>query len=420
VPRLFVDVRPLRVNRAFRWLFAGQFVSLLGSSLTTVAVPYQVYLETHSSLWVGLASLIQLPLLITGSLWGGALGDRGNRRTLLVASAVALSALSAGLALNAGAGHHRLWLLVVLAAASAGAGGFGASVRGAVIPMLVAEDHLVAAYALNQVIFNVSMAVGPALAGLLLAGVGLSSCYAIDASTYVVLAVSTLALPALRAVATGAPTRLLRAIAEGFSYVRRHAVAQAVYLVDLNAMVFGLPRALFPAVALTLYHGGPRLLGLLYAAPGVGAVVMALLTGWVARVRRQGRLVVLVVVAWGAAMALFGLIHVVAIGLVCLGVAGATDVVSAILRNTILQRAITDEYRGRISAIQVVVVTGGPRLGDMESGAVASLTSTEISIVSGGVACVLGALALVRWRPGFWRVDALSAESPTGSDADPA
>jgi MFS family permease len=415
-----VDVRPLRVNRAFRWLFTGQFVSLLGSSHTTVAVPYQVYLETHSSLWVGLASLIQLPFLITGSLWGGALGDRGNRRTLLVVSALALSALSAGLALNASAGHHRLWLLVTLAAVSAGAGGFGASVRGAVIPMLVAEDQLVAAYALNQVIFNLSMALGPALAGLLLASVGLSSCYVIDATTYLVLAVSTLALPALRAIATGAPTRLVHAIVEGFRYVRRHAVAQAVYLVDLNAMVFGLPRALFPAVALTLYHGGPRLLGLLYAAPGAGAVVMALLTGWVARVRRQGRLVVLVVVAWGTTMVLFGLIHVVAIGLVCLAVAGAVDVVSAILRNTILQRAITDEYRGRVSAIQVVVVTGGPRLGDMESGAVASLTSTEFSIVSGGVACIVGALALIRWRPSFWHVNALSAESPNGNSADPS
>ncbi len=185
-------------------------------------------------------------------------------------------------------------------------------------------------------------------------------------------------------------------------------------------MIFGLPRALFPAVALTLYHGGPRLLGLLYSAPGVGAVVMALLTGWVARVRRQGRLVVLVVAAWGAAMALFGLVHVIAVGLVCLAVAGATDVVSAILRNTILQRAITDDYRGRISSIQQLVVTGGPRLGDLESGAVASLTSVEFSIVSGGVACILGAFALIRWRPSFWRIDTLSPESPPETGGAPA
>ncbi len=415
-----MDVRPLRVNRAFRWLFVGQFVSLLGSNLTIVAVPYQVYRETHSSLWVGLASVIQLPFLIAGSLWGGALGDRGDRRVLLVVSTMMMSALSGGLAFNAATHHAHLAIVVLLAAGSAGAGGFAGSVRTAVIPLIVAEDQLVAAYSLNQVIFNVGMALGPALAGVLLAGVGLAWCYGIDAVTYVVLTLSTLVLPVMRATRPEAPTALWRAITDGFGYVRRHALAQAVYLVDLNAMVFGLPRALFPAVALTLDHGGPRLLGLLYAAPGVGAVVMALLTGWVARVRRQGRLVVLVVIAWGAAMALFGLVHVIAIGLVCLAVAGAADVVSTILRNTILQRAITDEYRGRVSSIQQIVVTGGPRLGDMESGAVASLTSVEFSIVSGGIACVVGALALIRWRPGFWRTDLLSPESPTANGDDPA
>jgi MFS family permease len=198
---------------------------------------------------------------------------------------------------------------------------------------------------------------------------------------------------------------LLHSIADGFRYVRSHATAQAIYLVDLNAMVFGLPRALFPAVALTLYHGGPRLLGLLYAAPGAGAIVMAVMAGWLARVHRQGRLVVLAVVAWGGAMVVFGLVHVVWVGLACLVVAGATDVISSVLRNTMLQNAITEEFRGRIWSIQMAVVTGGPRLGDFESGLVASLTSTEFSIVSGGVACIIGALSLIRWRPSFWSDD---------------
>lgn len=402
-----MDVSPLRVNRPFRWLFGGQFVSLLGSNLTLVAVPYQIYRETHSSLWVGLASLIQLPFLVAGSLYGGALGDRGDRRRLLVGAALVLGAASAGLALNAATPGSRLAAVVLLAAASAGAAGFGGSVRTAVIPQIVGDGQLVAAYSLNQLTFNLATALGPALAGLLLASIGLTWCYGIDALTYVLLALATLALPALRG-APGGRARLWRAIADGFAYVRRHATAQAVYLVDLNAMVFGLPRALFPAVALTLDHGGPRLLGLLYAAPGIGAVAMAVVTGWIERVRRQGRLVVLVVMLWGAAMTLFGAVHAVAVGLVCLAVAGAADVVSTILRNTILQRAITDEYRGRVSAIQQVVVTGGPRLGDLEAGAVASLTTTEFSIVSGGVACVLGALALVRWRPGFWRATDVS------------
>jgi MFS family permease len=177
--------------------------------------------------------------------------------------------------------------------------------------------------------------------------------------------------------------------------------------VDLNAMVFGLPRALFPAVALTLYHGGPRTLGLLYAAPGAGAVIMAVMTGWITRVHRRGRLVAIVVIAWGAAMTLFGTVHVIWIGLGCLAVAGAMDVISDVLRNTILQTAITNEFRSRISSIQMAVVTGGPRLGDVESGVVANFTSTEFSIVSGGVACIVGVFLLIRWRPTFWTSDRL-------------
>ena len=195
---------------------------------------------------------------------------------------------------------------------------------------------------------------------------------------------------------------VLDAIRNGFTYVRRHVVAPVVYLADLNAMVFALPRALFPAVALTIYHAGPRTLGLLYAAPGAGALVMALVTGWIARVRRRGRLVVLCVALWGAAMAVFGLVHVVWVGLAYLVFAGAMDGISTVLRNTILQMAITDEFRSRVSSIQMAVVTGGPRLGDLESGAVASLTSTSFSIASGGIACIVGVFALARWRPAFW------------------
>jgi len=401
--RLFVDLRPLRRNRDFSLLFYGQLVSLLGSNLTLVAVPYQVYVETHSSLWVGLASLIQLPFLIAGALWGGVMGDRMNRRTLLVVNSLVLALLSAGLALNAQWHHSHLVVLISLAALAAGFAGFGGPIRSAAIPKLVPSDQLVAAYSLNQVIYNIASVAGPGLAGLLLAGIGLSACYWFDALTFALLVLFTWFMSSMVPSGQHTGVKMLRAMGDGWRYVRSHATAQAVYLVDLNAMVFGLPRALFPAVALTLYHGGPRTLGLLYAAPGGGALVMAVLTGWLERVRRQGRLVVLVVMAWGGAITVFGLVHVVWVGLSCLAIAGATDVISTILRNTILQNAITDEYRSRISSIQMAVVTGGPRLGDFESGLVAGLTTTEFSIVSGGIACVAGALVLVRWRPTFWR-----------------
>ena len=406
MPRLLVDVRPLRENRNFRLLFTGQLVSLLGSNLTLVAIPFEVYQKTHSSLWVGLASLFQLPCLIAGALWGGAMGDRFDKRTLLVLGSLCSAVLSAALALNAFWLHGNILLLMVLAAFSAGAGGFTGPIRSAAIPKMVGGEQLIAAYSLNQIVMNLGPFIGAALAGELIADVGISSCYAIDAFTFIVLALFTCFMSAMKPSGQHTGVAMMRAIFDGFRYVRSNALAQAVYLVDLNAMVFGLPRALFPAMALTVYHGGPRTFGLLSAAPGAGALVMAVLTGWIDRVHRQVRLIALVVIGWGAAMTLLGIVHVLWFGLLCLAVAGATDVISTILRNTVLQNAITDEFRSRISSVQMAVVTGGPRLGDAEAGVVASLTSTEISIVSGGIACIVGVLLLLRWRPSFWNHEA--------------
>jgi len=260
----------------------------------------------------------------------------------------------------------------------------------------------VSAYSLYQIVVNISIVAGPSLAGVLLASVSLSSCYLVDALTFLILAGATLLMSPLSSPGTGDARALFRAIFEGFGYVRRHAVAQAVYLADLNANVFGLPRALFPAMALTVYHGGPRTLGLLYAAPGIGALVLATFAGWINHVTRRGRMVLLVIVVWGVAMTSFGIVHLLWFGVIVLAIAGAMDMVSAVLRSTILQLAITDEFRSRISAIQMAVVTGGPRLGDAESGVVAGFTSTEFSIVSGGLACIVG-VALLAWRRrSFW------------------
>lgn len=403
MPRLLVDVTPLRTSKDFRLLFVGQLVSLLGSNLTLVAVAYQVYQVTNSSLWVGVVSFIQLPLLITGALWGGALGDRFDRRTLLIASTLLLAVISFALGANALLAHPNFAVLVTLPALAAGLAGLSGPLRTAVIPTLVKPEELVAAYSLNQIIVNTATVVGPGLAGVIIALTGVSWCFLIDGITFFALVVATFFMSAMKPVAAHSTVKTFRAIAEGFRYVRQHAVVQAVYLVDLNAMVFGLPRALFPAVTKHIYHGGPEILGLLYAAPGAGALIMAIFTGWMDQVRRRGRLVILVVLTWGVVMALFGLVHLLWVGLACLAVAGAMDVISTVLRNTILQTSITDEYRSRLSSIQMAVVTGGPRLGDLESGVVANFTSTEFSIVTGGVMCVLGVLALIRWRPSFWR-----------------
>jgi MFS family permease len=403
VPRLLVDWSPFRENRNFRLLVVGQLFSLLGSNVTMVAVPYQVYRQTHSSLWVGLASLIQLPLLILGSLWGGAYGDRFDRRRLLVIGSFLAAVTSGALALNAALSRHDLTVVLLLAALAAGAAGFSGPVRQAALPTMLREEQLVSAYSLYQIVVNISIVAGPSLAGILLASVSLSSCYLVDALTFVVLAVATMFMSPLASPRSNDATALFGAIGQGFAYVRRHAVAQAVYLADLNANVFGLPRALFPAMAFTVYHGGPRTLGLLYAAPGIGALVLATFAGWINHVRRRGATVLTVITVWGIAMTAFSLVHRLWFGVVVLAIAGAMDMVSAVLRSTILQLAITDDFRSRISSIQMAVVTGGPRLGDTESGVVAGFTSTEFSIISGGIACVVG-VALLAWRrPTFWR-----------------
>lgn len=403
MPRLLVDWSPLKQNRNFRLLVIGQLFSLLGSNVTMVAVPYQVYRETGSSLWVGLASLIQLPFLIAGSLWGGAYGDRYDRRQLLIVGSVISALASAALALNAALVHRDLAALLIIAAFAAATSGFSGPVRQAAMPTMLREDQLVSAYSLYQIVVNISVVAGPSLAGLLLASVSLSSCYIVDAVTFLVLAAATLFMSPLSSPRTVDAQKLFSAISDGFRYVRRHAVAQAVYFADLNANVFGLPRALFPAMALTVYHGGPRTLGLLYAAPGIGALVLATFAGWINHVQRRGRTVLMVIVIWGVAMTAFGIVHLLWFGVIILALAGGMDMVSAVLRSTILQLAITDEFRSRISAIQMAVVTGGPRLGDAESGVVAGVTSTEFSIVSGGLACIAG-VGLLAWRRrDFWR-----------------
>jgi MFS family permease len=247
MPRLLVDWSPFQHNRNFRFLVMGQLFSLLGSNITMVAVPYQVYRQSHSSLWVGLASLIQLPFLIAGSLWGGAYGDRYDRRHLLIIGSLLAAVASGALALNATLSHHGLVAVLALAALAVATAGFSGPIRQAAMPTMLRADQLVSAYSLYQIVVNISIVAGPSLAGILLAAVSLSSCYLADAITFVVLAGTTMGMSPLSTPRPDTAAALWRSIAGGFRYVRGHAVAQAVYLADLNANVFGLPRALFPA-----------------------------------------------------------------------------------------------------------------------------------------------------------------------------
>ena len=412
--QLAIDLTPLRRSRDLRRIVAGQLLSTLGGQLTGVAVPFQVYALTRSSLDVGLVALAQVIPLMAGGLLGGALADAVDRRRLLLVAQAATALCSVGLALNADAGTA-LWPLFVVPAVAAGCAAATESGLSAMLPNLVRRSEVAAANAMFQALFQLAIVVGPALAGLLLAGAGVRFVYWIDAATMAAaIGVTFLIAPQPPAGATGRPPGL-REIVAGFGYLRGRPVLQGAFLLDINAMVFGMPRAVFPALAATVFGGGARTLGLLYAAPGAGALLGAVTTGWVGRVRRQGRAVILAVLVWGAAIAGFGLSRWLPAALALLAVAGCADVISAVFRSTIIQLAAPDELRGRLMGLQMAAVTAGPRVGDAETGAVAAAFGLATSVVSGGLACIAGALVLARLLPQFTR-----QRAPIPDDSVPA
>jgi len=405
---LLIDLTPLRESRDFRLLFCGQVVSYLGRQLTVVAVPYQVYLLTHSSLAVGLTGLASLGPMLVITLFGGSIADAVDRRKLLLVTQILMGLTSVGLAVNAESHAPALWPLYVLGALTAGLYGVDLPARNALTPNLVRPDKFPAAASLNQLLFQVGHVAGPALAGLLIAKVSLAAAYWVDAATFLV-AVAGVAAIRPQPPHEGGTRAGLESVREGLRFLRGRRLLVSTFVIDIDAMVFGLPRALFPALGTGLFAGGAATVGLLYAAPGAGALVGALFTGWVGKVRRQGLAVIVSVLAWGAAVALFGFVPWLPLGLALLAVAGAADVISAVFRNTILQSSVPDHLRGRLSSVHVAVVTGGPLVGDAEAGAVAALTTPRISVVSGGVACILGVLGVMRWAPELLRYDTAAA-----------
>lgn len=392
---LLVDIGPLRRHSQFRRLWGGYAVSVLGSQMTVVALPVQVYRMTHSSFDVGLIGLAQILPVLAGALVGGSFADAVDRRTVLLTAQVAMVSCSALLCVNALSSHPLLWPLYVLGAVSSGFATVDGSSRSAVVAGLLEAYEFPAANALWQLLYQIGQVVGPSLAGLLIAEVSLGATYAIDAATGLVSMAAVLSLQRLPP-GEGGSSFGLRSMREGLSFLRGRQAIQATFVIDLNAMILGMPRALFPALATVRFHGGAKTVGLLYSAPSAGALLGALFTGWVVGVRRQGLAVVVAVAIWGAAIAGFGLTAALPLAIVLLAVAGAADVVSAVFRGTILQTETPDGLRGRLSSIHTAVVTGGPRLGDFESGGVAALAGTQVSVLSGGLGC-LGGVALVAW-----------------------
>jgi MFS family permease len=402
--RFVIDITPLRRSRYFLGLWTGQAVSGLGSQLTLVAVAYQVYGLTHSTLMVGLISLVQLGPLLAGALWGGTLADAVDRRKVLVLTQVAMALAVAGLVVNASLSHPAVWPLFVCSALGAGFQGVDWPARRAALPMLVKSEDVTAAIALQTSIQQLALVAGPALAGILIATIGLSAVYGINVATYGAAFIAAVLLPTLPP--SGGGTRMgLRSMTEGFRHLRGERLLSATYWIDLNAMIFGMPRAVFPALAVHLYGGGAGVVGFLYAAPGAGALVGSLFTGWCSHVRHQGRAIAACVMAWGLTITLFGITPVLWIGLALLALAGAADVISAVFRQAVQQRTVPDRLQGRLSGTFFAVVAGGPRLGDVETGLAAAVGGPQFAVWSGGLACMMGVVVLL-WRvPELWRDD---------------
>jgi MFS family permease len=396
------DITPLRVARDYRLLWSGNLVSTVGRQITLVALPYQVFLLTHSSLAVGAIGLVQLVPLVALSLMGGAIADMVDRRRLLLATNACLAACSTLLTVGAFLHWRYVAYLYAVAALIAAFGAVDQPTRSATIPNLVPREHLASALALNFAAFQTTLLVGPALGGVIIAAVGLGPAYLIDVVTFGAAIAAVVAI-APQPPRGGQREPVLQSIRHGLDYVMQQRVLLGSFAADMAAMVFGMRRALYPVLATSVYKSGPAGLGLLYAAPGAGAVAAALTAGWVGRTRAQGRVVVTVVAVWGLSVVWLGLAGSLWMALLALAVGGAADAFSAVARSTIMQTVTPDHLRGRISAVYSMVVVGGPSLGDIEAGGIATAFSPAVSIVSGGLLCLAGLGAVVLAMPQLLR-----------------
>lgn len=415
---VLLDVTPLRVSRDFRRLWVGQAVSFVGSTVTMASLPYQVFHQTGSSLAVGLLGAAQLVPLLLCSLLGGALADSLDKRRLLLAVTAGELACSAALAANASLDHPRLWLVFVLGSATSALFALSYPVLRSMLPLLLTEELRPAAFALQSTYGSFGMMAGPAVGGVIIAGLGLATAYGVDASTYAVALIAFAGIapsPPMADAGRASPS----SIADGLRFLRGKPVIMSVFGLDLLAMIFGMPRALFPALAERL-GGGAAMYGLLLSSVAAGAFVASLSSGWTSRIERQGLAVLFSVAAWGTAVTLVGVTRVPAVVLAMLACAGAADMVSGIYRSAIAADVTPDAMRGRVSGVEIAVYAGGPVLGDVEAGVVGGLAGLPFAIVSGGVACVIAAVVFAMRVPSFAHYARTRSTSASTSETPPA
>ncbi|GAB7068325.1 MFS transporter [Mycobacterium hodleri] len=413
---LFADTAPLRSPDFRRLWFAG-IVTVIGGNLTIFAVPVQLYALTQNSAYVGLSGLFALVPLVVFGLWGGAWADAMDRRLLLIIASIGLAVSSVLLWVQAALGLDNVWVVLCLLSVQQAFFAVNSPTRSAAIPRMVPEDQLPAANSLNMTVMQFGAIVGPLLAGVLLHFVDLSTLYAIDALTCIAPIVATWRLAKMPPTGTtqGASKWGFAAVFDGFRYLAGNRVVLMSFVVDLIAMIFGMPRALFPQMAHESFGGpveGGSAMAYLSAAIAVGAVLGGVFSGWLPRISRQGLAVVLAIVVWGVAMIGFGLAAGLAgghagallwIALAFLAMGGAADMVSSAFRSTILQQAASDDVRGRLQGVFTVVVAGGPRLADTVHGASAAVVGTTVAAAGGGALVVVGVVVAALLVPAFVR-----------------
>ncbi len=399
--KYFINFSIFRRNPNFAFLYIGQFVSFMGTMITGVAVPYQIYMSTHSTFMVGLISLVQLlPLLVT-ALIGGVFADRYHRRMLLLISEIVLACGSLSLAINAMLPEPHLWLLFIIAPLMSAFTGLHRPALDSIVQQIVAKEDFPVVSALASFKGSVAMIAGPAIGGVLLAKVGLVATYLVDVGTF---AISLVALLLMRHIPKPEGTHddsTWQSLKQGFKYAVSRQELVGTYVIDFVAMIFGMPTALFPAIALSF--GGAEVLGMLYAAPAVGALIISFVSGWTKSVKRHGVAIAVAAILWGIAIIFFGLATNFWLALFFLTLSGAFDAVSGMFRSIMWNQTIPNHLRGRLAGIEMISYLSGPRLGDTEAGLVAAAFGITISIVSGGILCVAGVGICCLLLPKFWR-----------------
>jgi MFS family permease len=406
-----VDVGLLRRRREYRLLVFGQSVSDLGSMITFVAIPVQTFQITDSSVAVGLLGVAEFVPILALALLGGALADAFDRRRLVMIAETGALLVVAGLVANSLLPDPQLWVLYVAAALIAACTAIRRPPLDALMPRLVEREELKTASALQWAVHNLAHMIGPAVGGVLIATAGAATTYTVDLATF---AVSLAALARMRTPPPPEGEQLgLRAIGEGLRYAVSRQELIGTYVVDINAMFFGMPLALFPEFA--QHYGGGAVVGLLYAAPPAGAVVATLTSGWTRHVHRHGRAVVLAAAGWGVAIVVFGVAGVLWLALLALALAGAADAVSGIFRATIWNETIPDRLRGRLAGVEMISWSSGPLLGNAEAGLARAAVGLRSSVVAGGVMCVVGSFVLAAALPRLWGYDSRAELEPTAA-----